>query len=78
MSFITLSQPGTLMEMAEIIANNAKLPGDITDWASDCYDLLVNKSAVIRVEDVLLLEYWRRNGQDSGLMAVDAALARRR
>lgn len=69
----------TLLSACEEIANDPKLPGFITDWASDLYDQLMDRSdyASIRVVDLRLLETWI-NDKSMGMMAIDAALARMR
>lgn len=65
-----------LVAICERIANQPKYPARIVDWASDLYDRLVDPKAMVRVEDLALLQ---AVGEDVeyGLGLIDNALARR-
>lgn len=67
----------TLVSTCEQLANDPKLPGFIVDWADELYVHLMDRTATVLVEDMLLLSTFADDWQ-SGLMAIDAALARRR
>lgn len=59
----------------EAIANDQKNPSRVVDWACLLYDDLVNRDAMVRIENLELLEAWGEDPQ-YGIFLIDAALNR--
>lgn len=62
-----------LMDAAEEIANDTKLPSSMTDWASDQFDMLQNEHASVRVKDLMILTNYAED-REQGLYLLDRRL----
>ncbi len=56
----------TLLEKAQWIANNNKLPGRVVDWASDVFDRLCDHREYLKTWEVQTLERFTTEDTDYG------------
>lgn len=62
-----------LMDAAEEIANDSKLPASMVDWACDMFDKLQKEHASVRVKDLMILTNYAED-REQGLYLLDRRL----
>ncbi len=62
-----------MIEATIEIANNGKLPVSIVDWACNLHDLLTDRKALVKVNDLILISAYIAN-KETGLYCISRAI----